>query len=345
MEIIMKKILLAAALAAMTMPSLSAQGVKSDIDPAGVVSYALPQTVLVFDVQAEKETFHAGPYAKYSKKYLGVDARFADETSYKVARVTVTPFIEADPEARYTVTLSKGMSSTLFLQMTTQGLISVSDGSFGDESVWRFPTKQGADFASRGINSNLTSESATLYQKSSSSKVLVQQNMVVEKTDEKKAQEAADMIFKLRNTRVQIVTGDTDANYSGEAMRAALDELTRLEQEYMSLFIGYSDYEMQEKRFDYVPVNDGKGMGVAFRLSDTDGLLPADNMSGKPYFLQIAPETILATADAKNAARKGTGLMYRVPAICSVKLTDGVNSLMQGRFPIFQLGLEKQYTM
>jgi len=341
----MKKIVLAAVFAAMTTPVLCAQGVKTDFDQTGLVSYALPQTVLVFDVQAEKETFHAGPYAKFSKKYLGVDARLSDGVSYKVARVTVTPYIEADPEARYTTALGKGVVSTLFLQMSTQGLVSVADGSFGDESVWRFPTKQGADFAGRGVNSNLTSESATLYQKSASNKVLVQQNMTVEKTDEKKAQEAADMIIKLRNTRVQIVTGDTDANYSGDAMRAALDELSRLEQEYLSLFIGYSDFEMQEKRFDYVPLNDGQTIGVVFRLSETEGLVPSDNMSGKPYFLQIAPETILATADPKNGVKKGTGLMYRVPAICSVKLTDGVNALMQGRFPIFQLGLEKQYSM
>lgn len=342
----MKKMISAAILIAIFSTGAYAQGVSADIEPTGMISYALPKTVLVFDVKAEKESFYAGPYAKYAQKYLGVPARQKDEVTFRISEVGVTPCIEADQTSRYVVNLGKNAPSSMFLQMTSQGLISVSDGSFGDKAVWRFPTAAGADFSTKGVNSNLTSESATLYQKSSSNKVSVQQTMIVEKTDEKKAQETAEMIFKLRKTRVQIVTGDTDANYSGEAMAAALAELGRLEQEYLSLFIGYSDYELQEKSFDVVPENnpDNK-MVVAFRISDEEGLVPADNLSGKPYFLEISGDSIQYTGDQRNAAKKGTGLMYRIPSICSVKLSDGVNVLLQGRMPIYQLGMDKQYSM
>ena len=40
----------------------------------GTVSYSMPQTVLVFNVEAQKESFYAGPYARYARKYLGIDA-------------------------------------------------------------------------------------------------------------------------------------------------------------------------------------------------------------------------------------------------------------------------------
>ena len=37
-------------------------------DPVGTVSYALPQTVIRPEVKAEKESFYAGPYARYAQK-------------------------------------------------------------------------------------------------------------------------------------------------------------------------------------------------------------------------------------------------------------------------------------
>ena len=346
MEKMMKKMFVAAVLSAIVSAAASAQGVKSDIEPAGVISYALPKTVLVFDVKAVRESFYAGPYARYAQKYLGVQARQKNEVTYHISEVSLTPCMEADQNSRYVVTLGKNVPSPTFLQMTAQGLVSVSDGSFGNKSVWRFPSADGADFSSRGVNSNLTSESTTLYQKTSSNKVSVQQSMIVEKTDEAKAQETAEMIFKLRKTRVQIVTGDTDANYSGAAMSAALEELGRLEQEYLSLFIGYSDYEIQEKSFDVVPENNPESrIAIAFRISEAEGLVPADNVEGKPYFLEINAQPVQETGDPKTAAKKGSGLMYRIPAICSLKLSDGVNTVLQGRVPVYQYGIDKQYAI
>ena len=34
----------------------------------GNVSYSMPQTVLVFNVEAQREQFYAGPYAQYAQK-------------------------------------------------------------------------------------------------------------------------------------------------------------------------------------------------------------------------------------------------------------------------------------
>ena len=58
-------------LAAVLLPAgrISAQ------DPMGTVSYSLPQTTITIEVEAVREYFYAGPYAKFAQKYLGVDAR------------------------------------------------------------------------------------------------------------------------------------------------------------------------------------------------------------------------------------------------------------------------------
>jgi hypothetical protein len=167
--------------------------------------------------------------------------------------------------------------------------------------------------------------------------------MLVEKTMEQRAAETAEMILKLRKQRLQIVTGDTDATYSGEAMGAAIAEITRLEEEYMMLFAGYSEFHTQKMRFEVIPdaANEGQ-MYVAFRLSDTAGLVPAENLSGKPVIMEIVPQTFADTGmtaeEAKN--KKEVLAYYRIPAVCTVRLMDGANLLLQSRIPIYQLGRE-----
>ena len=83
-------------------------------------------------------------------------------------------------------------------------------------------------------------------------------------------------------------------------------------------------------------------MYVAFRLSDTAGLVPADNLSGKPVVMEIVAQEVadpaLSVEMLKSA--KEVQAYYRVPAICTVKLMDGTNLLLQSRMPVYQLGRE-----
>lgn len=317
-------------------------------DPAGLVVYSLPRTVFRLEVEARLEQFHAGPYAKYAEKYLGTEARTADKSSATVSAVTLMPYIEADPGARYGLNISKGQLPA-FLQFTSQGLVSL--GSKPSGSSWRFPSLAGGDFSDKGVSTNLTYESATLYTGSNSSdRVLsVRQEMVVTKSVEARAKEAADMIFEIRHKRYQIVTGDTDATYSGEAMGAAIEELTRLEKEYLSLFFGYCETSLQKTNYEIVPLRDASPQRyVAFRISDSEGLVSADDISGRPCLLELeltVPAEVEAASDAasRKVDPKKQYIRYMVPATCNVRLTDGVTVLLRTRVPVYQLGTESTF--
>lgn len=311
-------------------------------DQEGMLTYSLPSTTIMLEVEAVQERFYAGPYAKYAEKYLGIKARQKDETTFQLTQVRMTPFVEADQSRRYTINVKKGQIDGSFLRLSAEGLISFSDAKYGDASAWRFPTDVQGDFSGKGVSSNLTSGSTTLYH-SGKGKASVRQDMLVGKTTEQKAAETAEMIITLREQRLQIVTGDTDATYSGEAMGAAIAEITRLEEEYMTLFVGYSECQTQKMQFEVVPVSDQENqMYIAFRLSDTDGLVPADNLSGKPVIMQIIPQefaqTEVSAEEQKN--KKEVLAYYRIPAVCTVKLMDGANLLLQSRMPVYQLGQE-----
>ena len=319
-----------------------AASAQTNADPEGYVTYSLPMTTISLDVEAVQETFHAGPYAKYAEKYLGVKPRMKDETTVQLTQIKMTPFVEADQSKRFSVNIKKGTLNPSVFSLSSAGLVTFADAEFGNETVWRFPVRSEGDFSGKGVSSNLTSESATLYRnekkESAYNRVSVQQNMVVEKTLEQKATETANTILELRRQRLQIVTGDTDATYSGEAMGAAIDELTRLEQEYMTLFIGYSEYQTQRMKFDVIPEAGRENqMYIAFRISDKNGLVPADDMTGRPVVMEMIPQTF-AQPDVKKTG--AAVVYYRIPAMCTVKLKNGADLLLQSRVPVYQLGQE-----
>ena len=341
--------LLFAAILLLVSATINAQ--KKGEDPQGYLTYSLPQTTITLEVEAVQEKFYAGPYAKYAEKYLGIKPRQKDETLFQLTEIKMTPYVEADQSRRYSLNVPQGKIDATFLKLSAEGLISFSDANFGEESIWRFPVKTQGDFSSKGVTSNLSTESTTLYRsqkkESAYNKVSVQQNMVVEKTPEKRAAETADMILKIRQQRLQIVTGDTDATYSGEAMGAAIAELTRLEEEYMTLFVGYSEFQTQRMKFEIVPEASRESqMYIAFRLSDAFGLVAPENMSGRPVVMEIVPQVfaepeITTPVDEKKKDKVvPVEAYYRIPAISTVKLIESGDVIMQARLPIYQLGRE-----
>ncbi len=322
----------------------------SDSTPTGTVVYSLPMTAITFKVDAVKEEFIAGPYAQYAKKYMGTDARTQNEVNYSLRSISMRPYLEADPSVRIPVNIkSKGAASANFLTLCSQGLIVTSDSYAGKSESWRFPSIAANDqFAGKDVESSLTEATTTLYKMVKTDKgferVSVSQSQVVEKSAEKKAAETAATIFKLRNMRMAIVTGDTDATYSGEAMEAAVKELLRMEDEYMSLFYGVTQESIQTMNFDVVPSADNKSqMYVAFRLSDTEGLLPESNMSGRPIVLQLEADNF--SAAGTPAAKSGDVVYFRVPRTVTAKVLDGENMLMQSRIPVYQLGETQSFPL
>lgn len=352
----MKKILFTAALAVAMIcgANVPAQAQES-ANPSGTILYSLPKTTIHLTVTAEKESFLAGPYAKYAQKYLGNEARTEDAESYSIKTVDIAPYIEADMDNCYTANMTaKEAQSSNFIKFCSQGLIAMSDSYTGKSEAWRFPSIAGNEaFAGKGVSGNLTNATTTLYKSVKTdggfSKVAVQQSEVVEKSLEKKAAEAAQTIFNLRKSRVQIITGDTDATYSGEAMKAALDEISRLEQEYLTLFYGITETSEQTMNFDVIPTTDNKKqMYIAFRISDTEGLLPAGNVDGRPVVLQLTKDGEIASQGGSMlsaaTAKLKKSISYRTPATVTAKLIDGDVVILQTRFPVYQLGQTCTYS-
>lgn len=297
-----------------------------------MVPYSLPRTSLEFTVKAVRTDFTAGPYAAYAAKYLGIDVRTADETSYAISEVKMRSYSEADPSARYFWKASKEAHPTM-LKLTSQGL--VSTGNQQVKTDWKFPAQKKQEFNARPAN--LTNASGAMGRE-----------VVVEKGEEAKAAEVAKRIFDIRENKYNILVGDTDATYSGEAMKTAIDALDAMEAELMELFVGRTSTGEQQAVFEIIP-EAGVQNAVAFRLSQTDGLVAPDDYSGTPWFVDIVPEALAAPAETgdpaavKKSKKPAQTLHYRIPVVCSVSLGDGVAVLLSQRVAVYQLGEEIEY--
>ena len=312
---------------------------------SGAVVYSLPRTTVGIRVEARREAFTAGPYAQYAQKYLGVAARTESGTTYTLQQITLIPYVEADPKVRFTVTIPD-KSSANFLQFCAQGLVVMADNYTGTPASWRFASQAGAArFEGADPLGNLGRETTTLYKAVRTDegyeRVPVTQENVVEKSPDRKAADLAGLIFRLREQRQQIATGDTDATFGGEALQAAIDEITRLETSYLSLFYGISEISVEEKTFDVTPTADNKNQSyTAFRISDMDGLLPASAGEGKAVTLELRTEPLAAPETVNERGKETAVVHYRIPAIARCRLSLDGRLLLESRLPVYQLGEE-----
>ena len=81
---------------------------QSNADPEGYLTYSLPSTVLVLEVEAVRENVYAGPYAAYAEKYLGITVPQEDKQTYCLKSIKMTPLVEPDNSCRYSVNVPKG---------------------------------------------------------------------------------------------------------------------------------------------------------------------------------------------------------------------------------------------
>lgn len=295
------------------------------------VTYYLPATGIEVEVTAVKENYIAGPYARYARKYLGIEVPVVDYSVTTITRVKVKTVAVADMSSE-SYTLPSWNSKSRFLALTTQGLIAFEDNGEASKNNWLVPAT--------------VDDGEVLYSAAAPDEAYsagpIPWEVAPDKPQEYLAKDAAEIILAARKDRYNIAIGDTDATFSGEALGAALSELDRIEKEYLPLFTGYKTTETQHVTAYIMPSAKAKSHHYpVFAISSEDGLVASGSGDDTVYFLDIVkvlssdPGIVPATGEEKK-----TVIHYRIPAVCDLKLTDGENVLFTKRAAVYQLGRE-----
>lgn len=105
-------------------------------------------------------------------------------------------------------------------------------------------------------------------------------------TNEEQAASTAEMIFSLRKHRLDLITGEAGENVFGAGLKAALDEIARLEKECLDMFYGAKSVSEKVYTFN-VTVTPDKNEYMVCRFSDDMGVVAVDDLSGKPIVLKV----------------------------------------------------------
>ncbi len=155
---------------------------------------------------------------------------------------------------------------------------------------------------------------------------------------EEQASATADMIFSLRKHRMDLITGESGENVFGAGLSSALDEIARLEKEYLEMFYGSTVVDERTVRFLVVPSR-GERNYILCRYRDGAGVLPLSDLSGEAVMLHIEPSAEpntdgLPIADAKDKNK----VEYVVANVAKCTLLCGTRELAEISLPIYQYG-------
>ena len=318
----MKKVLVLGALCALvTGASAQVKAYKADqMTNPNSVAYALPRTVVKVRVVAEKESVRVGPYARFAQKYLGVIAPLADKDIYTIKSATLCGVQEADPAEVYALD-NPDKSPVRIYDPTPEGFVAAPLDGVEPAGI-AGPIRKGVRMRGAGpdVISYVECDTAFL-------KVPIDKQSTVEKSAESMAADAANMIFSLRRHRLDLVTGEAGENVFGGGLKAALDEISR---------------QTVAREYNALPSKDENTL-VVCRFSDTAGLLPDNDLSGRPITLEMTPEKKAEASPLANRNKeiKG-GVFYRIADMVNCRLTDGNRQIAQARMPIYQFGVVVQ---
>lgn len=146
------------------------------------------------------------------------------------------------------------------------------------------------------------------------------------------AEAAANQIFALRRARLDLITGELGDGSFGAGLDSALQEMQRLESEYLELFYGKSAKVVSYHRF-IIPIEENKSNYIISRFNTNDGLVAEDDLTGDIVLLSIRPsEMQYPESDIKGK------IMYRYANNARVMLSLGGNPLAERILPVYEFG-------
>lgn len=311
----------------------TSSGVAAPIE--GVV-YSLPQTGIRIHINATRERFVHGPFHMYAQKMMGIDnAPATDADRWNMDEMTLETFSQPDPGQVYK---ALGQSARLVCLTESGILAGINTDAKTTETVIQTQSFLTKDLQDRVNFTDLSIWS--FYSPADSTKSF---RMVAKNTDQKAA-EAAETIFNLRNSRFALLTNaDDEPLPDGKAFEVMRDELAKMEENYLALFIGKSSKQTYEFSFDYIPGERTVKGEVFFRFSEDRGVLPKSDLSGRPIVIEVTKDDNLAikqgaTSASANPEAGKSGVYYRMPGLSEIRILDGSKQLAGARTPIAQFG-------
>lgn len=294
--------------------------------------YRLPLTQFNVTIEAERTVSIPGEFYRYARKHLGIDPITERAEQWTIKSVTIVPAGFPDTEEEYLVQFKSG--STPFMVIDNNNFpLTVNNEEYTPAPLPVLPVAKAAE--------------PTVLETPAARQAMTEE-MLQSKSTAKRAELAAAKIFELRQSRNDIISGQADnMPADGRAMQLALDNLTAQESALTAMFAGTTSTSTEVATFTYMPTADDltdkeQLRTIVARLSQTDGIVDSDNLSGAPIYLDIKVlqrgEQPVTEKGEEKKFPKG-GLAYRIPGKARVSISYDGRTLATKDVEMAQLGI------
>lgn len=274
------------------------------------VTYSLPKTAIKVEVEYAKITQKTGDFFRFSEKYLNIKPIDQNAEYYELIGINAETIGEPDRENTYIVEF-KPNSASSFLTLTENGLICAINDNYS------FPVN------------NVQNKAQTLKRTSTlnGSQYLTEETLTAGSTA-KQAELIAKQIYRLRESRNNILTGEADnMPPDGDAYKLVMQQLDDQEQALTQMFVGVEEKTFHKEEYIIDVTNQNIKDFIVARFSKKLGLLRYTNLAGEPIYLSLTAVNPLPQDNLLNERqlaelekKLSKGIVYNIPGKAILKV-------------------------
>ena len=287
------------------------------------VVYYMPKTELVITIDYDVVTQTPGVFYQYAERYLGAQQIIVEESqNCQLVGVKTQVVSSADTQRPFKVVAQKGMNTQLVTLSEDGRLVGYACSSL--EAIGERREARGERREARG------EELMPL---------LEEQFMAGSVA--KMAEGAAKQIYRIRETRLNILAGDVEhVPADGKAMELVLNELNKQEQALVALFVGTTKVTRHTHTLLYTPAESVENE-VICRLSAHNGIVDKQDLSGEPLYLSLEAkkQTLLPGVYYDKNAPVLSQIYYNLPGEAKVVMQFKGKTVAESHFEVAQYGV------
>ncbi len=320
--------LLAASMLSLTVSGQSTRKFTANKSNDYGLVYSLPTTVADFSVTARKTVSKAGPYCNYAEKYLGLtNVVMKDSQKWDLVRVSASTHGVANSEQQYQMQFKQGQQVDISCAEDGR-LIGINVIKAEDVAVAKDVAEKSVKQADVSVEAALSTQSGDILASQSVSK---------------RAELAAQQIYRIRQSRNDYMTGEADQMPDGEAMKIIMQRLDEQERSLMVLFTGTVEQAEATKVFSFTPDENEVKDHVLCRISDYSGIVDRTDLSGEPVYVSFALlESATMPVNEKGEEKKvgKDAIIYNIPGRVAATARYKGQSVLNYEFACAQVGIQ-----
>lgn len=297
------------------------------------VAYSLPKTAITVTITYSKTTRKAGEFYQYAERYLSIPNPIQEDgVICKIDNIEATTKGVLDKDKSYLIEFRSGTTAP-YVTLTKEGLICAINEDYNS------------------VNNENTEADQPTTSRLPDPRTFLSEEILRAGSTAKQAELIAKQIYRLRESRNNILTGEADnMPPDGEAYKLVMSQLSDQEKALTAMFAGLETTQTGIIRtFTIIPDSDRNiGNKILCRFSSKLGIVDANDLSGAPVYITLTNKSpkeagaILTPKEEKALAEKfSKGIVYNIPAKANLSISFNGKDIVKKEIDVVQYGTQE----